>query len=107
MRRGVIETALTRAGFEFELQRDEDKQPGDEPTLAEVRESGSHATIPFREPLESGRVSSAEPNLGQPPKGRDGLKSLVEAVTEPSVVAELRTARASIEHALFRLGGER
>jgi hypothetical protein len=31
--------------------------------------------------------------------------SLLDTVREPNVLEELRTARASIEHALFRLGG--
>lgn len=42
-------------------------------------------------------------SLDKQPDYEKGLPQL-EAVTEPTVIEELRTAQASIEHALFRLG---
>lgn len=84
-----IEQALERAGISFSRVRDEDKQPG-EVTI----ESFEHVAD------EDMRITEAYAE-------KAGLKSLTEAVREPSVVEELRTAQASIQHALFRLGGTR
>jgi len=85
-----IEEALERAGISFTRCRQ-----------LNLEEGGITADPPY-EPYEAD--GDKQPGL-EATLTDDPAKRLLDTVREPNVIEELRTARASIEHALIRLGG--